>query len=249
VNRLKMANIDSILTLHQRRWSIRRIAKELGIHRDTVARHIHGGSPATGPPAPDEGASACKLGHPAGGAHDFKLGQALIGAEASAEGSVGGVASASAGAAPAALAALAPAAAPSAATQASLCEPWRSVIVSKLQGGLTAQRIFQDLVREHGFAGKYHSVRRFVRRLGHNAPLPFRRMECAPGDEAQVDFGVGIPIRQLDGRKRRTHVFRATRARATARRSIGRPPRSSCVVWRTPSIISAACPRRWCSTT
>jgi hypothetical protein len=28
-----------------------------------------------------------------------------------------------------------------------------------------------------GFVGKYHSVRRFVRRLGHSQPLPFRRME------------------------------------------------------------------------
>jgi hypothetical protein len=33
-------------------------------------------------------------------------------------------------------------------------------------------------------------------------------MECAPGDEAQVDFGAGAPIRQADGTKRRTHVFR-----------------------------------------
>ena len=39
-NQLKMAKIDAILALHQRNWSIRRIAKELGIHRDTVARHI-----------------------------------------------------------------------------------------------------------------------------------------------------------------------------------------------------------------
>ena len=39
-NQLKMAKIDAILALHQRQWSIRRIAKELGLHRDTVARHI-----------------------------------------------------------------------------------------------------------------------------------------------------------------------------------------------------------------
>jgi transposase-like protein len=39
-NLLKMAKIDAILSLHQRQWSIRRIAKELGIHRDTVARQI-----------------------------------------------------------------------------------------------------------------------------------------------------------------------------------------------------------------
>ena len=98
--------------------------------------------------------------------------------------------------------------APGCRRQASLCEPWRPVILDKLELGLTAQRIYQDLVTEHGFAGKYHSVRRFVARLGHNQALPFRRMECAPGEEVQVDFGSGIPIRQPDGKRRRTHVFR-----------------------------------------
>lgn len=39
-NRLKMAKIQAILTLHQRGWSYRRIAAELGIHRETVARHV-----------------------------------------------------------------------------------------------------------------------------------------------------------------------------------------------------------------
>ena len=71
--------------------------------------------------------------------------------------------------------------------QISLCEPWRDIIVAKLEGGLTAQRIYQDLVSEHGFAGKYSSVRRFARRLERHQPLPFRRMECGPGEEAQVE--------------------------------------------------------------
>jgi hypothetical protein len=34
-NQLKMVYIDTILTLHRRAWSIRRIASVLGIHRDT----------------------------------------------------------------------------------------------------------------------------------------------------------------------------------------------------------------------
>ncbi len=34
-------------------------------------------------------------------------------------------------------------------------------------------------------------------------------MECAPGEEAQVDFGAGPRVRE-DGRKRRTHVLRIT---------------------------------------
>ena len=51
-------------------------------------------------------------------------------------------------------------------------------------------------------------MRRFVGRLGEGRPLPFRRMECAAGEEVQVDFGSGIPILQPDGKRRRTHVFR-----------------------------------------
>src|SRR5262249_58851925 len=37
--------------------------------------------------------------------------------------------------------------------------------------------------------------------------LPFRRLECGPGEEAQVDFGTGAPLVNGDGR-RRTQVFR-----------------------------------------
>jgi len=36
----------------------------------------------------------------------------------------------------------------------------------------------------------------------------FRRIETAAGEEAQVDFGTGAPVRQEDGRKKRTYVFR-----------------------------------------
>jgi len=89
----------------------------------------------------------------------------------------------------------------------SACEPYREVILTKLELGLTAQRIYQDLTTEHGFASSYDSVKRFVRRLRHATPLPFRRMECEPGVEGQVDFGTGAPI--LDGNsRRRSHVFR-----------------------------------------
>src|SRR5205823_399519 len=43
------------------------------------------------------------------------------------------------------------------------CEPWRDVIQSKCDLGLSAQRIYQDLITEYGFTGAYYSVRRFVR--------------------------------------------------------------------------------------
>ena len=82
------------------------------------------------------------------------------------------------------------------------------MILAKLDQGLTAKRIWQDLVAEHGFAACYHSVRRYVRRLGQGHAVPFRRMECGPGEEAQVDFGAGAWVVMPDGRRRRPHVFR-----------------------------------------
>jgi transposase len=91
----------------------------------------------------------------------------------------------------------------------SQCEPFRDIFTSKLEKGLTAQRIWQDLKEEHDFSGAYDSVKRFVKRLGKNTPLPFRRMECLPGKEAQVDFGTGAWIIE-NGKKRRSHVFRIT---------------------------------------
>ncbi len=90
----------------------------------------------------------------------------------------------------------------------SLCEPYRQAIQAKLDQGLTAQRIWQDLVSESGFTGRYASVKRFVRRLGRITELPFRRMECAPGREAQIDFGLGAPVELPNGRRKRYPVLR-----------------------------------------
>ena len=91
----------------------------------------------------------------------------------------------------------------------SSCEPFRDAVLSKLEQGLDAQRIYQDLVEENGFEGKYWSVRRFVKRLGASQELPFRRIEVDPGWELQVDFGAGRPCCDHTGTLRKTHVFRA----------------------------------------
>ena len=40
-NQLKMAMVNAVWTLKQRGWSNRRIARELGIDRETVARYVH----------------------------------------------------------------------------------------------------------------------------------------------------------------------------------------------------------------
>jgi transposase len=90
----------------------------------------------------------------------------------------------------------------------SLSASFRALIIEGLDKGLTAQRIWQDLRDEHEFTGGYLSVQRFVRRLRGSTPLPFRRMECEPGAEAQIDFGKGAPIVKANGRRNRPHLFR-----------------------------------------
>ena len=91
---------------------------------------------------------------------------------------------------------------------ASLCDPWRQEIETSFQAGLSVQRIYQDLVIDHQFAGSYHAVRRFVLRHHGQGELPFRRMECEPGQELQVDFGQGAWVEE-NGKRRKTHLFRA----------------------------------------
>jgi transposase len=90
----------------------------------------------------------------------------------------------------------------------SLCLIHRDTILSKLEQGLTAQRVYQDLCEESGFTGKYSSVRRFVGQLTQGTDLPFRRIEVEPGYEMQVDYGTGARCQDQEGKKFRTHVFR-----------------------------------------
>lgn len=238
-NRLKMVTVHSILSLKSRGWSDRRIARELGVHRGTVARYVRlaGAQPAggghdppadhdppggTGPPADDNAPAGSVAGiefpveavadsgampegqnrpnPPAGSERGFNLPAGCgLGLNVPATPMAGSD----------------PPAGPSG--PESRCEALREVILSALERGLSAQRIWQDLRAEHGFAGGYDSVKRFCRRLRHSTPLPFRRMECGPGEEAQVDFGVGAPIVIPDGaplpigvktRRRKTHVLR-----------------------------------------
>jgi len=170
-NQLKMVMVNAILTLKQRGWSQRRIARELGIDRETVARYVHlhqaDPKPASNAPTGSEDSK------PASNAPTGFVDQDTqkTGPE-------------------------------------SQCEPYRKVVEDKLQSGLSRQRIYQDLRDEHGFEGSYYSVRRFVKRLGDGRPIPFRRMECMAGEQAQVDFGSAAPVLRPDGKRKRPHVFR-----------------------------------------
>jgi transposase len=91
---------------------------------------------------------------------------------------------------------------------ASSCEPWRGQIEQGLLAGLSVQRIYQDLVGDHQFTGSYYAVRRFILRQQTVVELPYRRMECAAGQEMQVDFGQGAWVVLENGKRRKTHLFR-----------------------------------------
>jgi len=187
-NRLKMANISAILALRERGWSRRRIARELGVHRETVGRYVR---------LAREGPESAQL---IAGSAEAEPAKVIAGSGPPGEPIPAKVLTGSAG----------PASAISGGTSVarSRCEPFRQTIIEKLEQGLSAQRIHQDLTDEHDFDGSYCSVQRFVRRLKRASPAPFRRMECGPGEEAQIDFGTGAMTTAPDGRRRKTHVFR-----------------------------------------
>ena len=170
MNLLKMDIRQSIITLSDDGWSQRKIARELGINRETVAKYRQEKRDQT-PSNPDivpAGTSDSSDSKPA----IPPPGSTEVEPEVSTP-----------------KPAILPAG--SGAGRKSQCESFRTEIAAGLDAGLTAQRIYQDLVSDHQFKGSYDSVKRFVRHLGLTNPLPFRRMETQPGEQAQVDYGQG----------------------------------------------------------
>lgn len=178
MHELKLDFQEAIVRLRAKGWSRRAIARELGVNRETVGRYLRlAAKPATEAPAGSE-----PVKETAGATTVVAL---------------------------AALAEAKPAKAPTGSSepsrsQAARCE---AKILAKLDQGLSARRIYQDLVAEEQFAASYDSVKRFIRALERSQPLPFRRMECAPGVEVQVDFGQGAWV-LADGKRKRPHLFR-----------------------------------------
>jgi len=205
-NQLKMGTVQSILTLRERRWSFRRIARTLGVHRETVSRYVRAAEASKSANAPPGSANteAEALGGLRSAARELRCARP-IGAPIRDDNDR----LANGAHAPPGSSHSKPAnAPPGSGGRTSDCEPFREIIQGKLEQGLSAVRIHQDLVGEHDAGVSYHSVKRFVNRLKGTQTLPFRRIECGPGDEAQIDFGTGAPVITPDGKRRRTHVFR-----------------------------------------
>ena len=178
MNELKVQLQQAIVGLRQQGWSKRRIARELGLDRGTVGKYLRVKDSKPAIPLTGSEPSA-----------DPKPAISLIGSEEGWDSK------------PAIVHTGSPAGRP------SLCEPWREQIDLAVAAGLSAQRIYQDLVIEQAFAGGYHSVQRFVQDLRAAVALPFRRMEVDPGQEVQVDFGQGAWVIE-NGVRRRPHLFR-----------------------------------------
>jgi len=162
MNQLNVSLQHTILTLTAGGWSRRRIARELGLNRETVGKYVRLAE-----------AKPAKVPTGSNGEEEPKPAKVPTG--------------------------FAP-------QSRSQCEPWREVLEKGVKEGLSAQRLYQDLVVEHQFAGGYDAVKRFVRQLRQSQPFPFVRMEVEPGAEAQVDFGQGAWV--VDGQRKRPHLFR-----------------------------------------
>jgi hypothetical protein len=138
-NYLKMAEINAIKALKERGWSYRHISRELGIHLDTARKY-----------GQQDSKQVTKA--PIGSDSDLNAAtNAPLGSEPISKPASNAPLGSKAGTDP-------PPNRPSGTT--SRCEPYRSIITGKNDLGLKAQRIYQDLVTEHGYTDSYYSVSR-----------------------------------------------------------------------------------------
>src|ERR1035437_2055078 len=123
MNQLNVSLQHSITTLAAHGWSHRRIARELDIHRETVGRHLRlaGSKPATVLTGAELDPAA-KPAIPLTGSEPVLESKPAI-----------------------------PLTGSLAAGRQSLCVPLEAVIESAVQAGLSAQRIYQDLICDHAF--------------------------------------------------------------------------------------------------
>ena len=96
---------------------------------------------------------------------------------------------------------------PSPPQNTSTVEPYREVVVKLRDQKVEIAAIYERL-KEREYSGSYSSVYRFVRTLEPLEPEAMVRVETAPGEEAQVDFGyAGTMIDPATGKLRKTWVF------------------------------------------
>ena len=89
----------------------------------------------------------------------------------------------------------------------SSVEPFRELVLT-LRGHPTEVAAIWQRLKERGFDGHYSSVYRFIRTLEPTTPDATVRVERAPGEEAQVDFGdAGLLLDPATGTPRKAWAF------------------------------------------
>jgi len=193
---------NQVIALGRLGWSLRRIQRETGIRRETAAGYLK----AAGISVRDSGG----WGRQPAGATDSKPANEVINDSESGTGPAGEVI---ADLNPKPANGVIPDSVAGAAKKkptASASEPYRELIEQALTRGRNAKAIWQDLVDDHGFAGGYQSVKRFINKLRGSASLqqPCAVIVTEPGEEGQVDYGEGPLVRDpQSGRHRRTRLF------------------------------------------
>jgi transposase len=95
--------------------------------------------------------------------------------------------------------------------QPSSLAPYQAAVLALLDQGLETMAVYDRLRDSYGYAGSYSSVLRYVHRLCPPEPEVVVRIQCAPGEEAQVDFGtVGKVYDLVTALIRTVYVFVAT---------------------------------------
>lgn len=226
-----------VIALGRLGWPLRRIQKETGVHRETAGAYLKAAGVAVRPPggwgrrpvakpaipvSPDAPSSSKPANEPCQMSPDFGNGSCpdpaafpkvlvvhgpaksseLTAADHPKPANEAQEVSPDSDSPPA----------PGRSPTASACEPYFDFIDLSLSKGRNAKAIFQDLVDDYGFTGRYQSVKRFVRQLRGNAgPEACAVIVTPPGEEIQVDYGSGPMVRDPhSGRHRRTRMFALT---------------------------------------
>jgi hypothetical protein len=101
---------------------------------------------------------------------------------------------------------------PKATAPAGSCvAPYRSTVEKWVASGIQCRTIHQALIRQHGFAGSYSSVYRFIQSLHEKVPKATCHLDFGPGEAAQIDFGSGpVLVDPRTGEEVKTWFFLMT---------------------------------------
>lgn len=179
-NILRMEKQQQIQALTNLGWGVRAISREIGINRETVAKYRKVQTGSVQEPVDSDGQNRPKVPTDSGALEIQNQPEVPTDLP------------------------------PPPTTNSSALQPFTATVRTFFLQHLSAQRIYQDLVEEHGYRGSYDSVKRYVRKLRKRIRNFKERLPHLPGREAQVDFGKATCRVKIDGKYRRVWLFKMT---------------------------------------